>query len=149
MSKKTIVAPEAKFENQRTELDESDLSVVEAESKTQADARHRNAMRKFEIRKRFISLAAQIAEDNLFITNVKYPGADKTYPDPKDADFRYVNKMYPNAKGGPLYVDEPITERDMLRSYARQKIIKKLGLRYIVIEKDSTLEDCWVQLGEF
>lgn len=81
------------------------------------------------------------------IRSVKFPGADAAYPDTLDALYRFVSAYYPYAVGGPLYVDEPKNEKEVHRAYERQKVMKKLKHRYVIIEKDTCYEDLLEQLG--
>lgn len=144
--KKTIIAPEAKLKHQRVELDTDSsqyLSDQEKDAKRNSEAR---ALRSHELRQKFVTLADQVAESNLYFRNWKYKEGDQMYP--HDPDSRMVTKSYPHAKGGLLFVDEPRNQREMVKSYEKQKVLKKLGYRFIVIEADTTLYDCLEQLGE-
>lgn len=143
---RTIVSPEASPINQRTEIEtESKLQTAVADLESPA---HAAALRRQELRQRFITLSDQIAESTLFFRNYKYRGADQLFPKDIEFDWRVVTKAYPNAKGGLLLVDEPRNEYEMLIAYEKQKTLKKQGFRHIVIEGDATLEDLLQQLGE-
>jgi len=82
--------------------------------------------------------------------NFKWDLQNKSYPMMRDLHMRFVTKAYPDIKKfkGPLLVDEPKTELEMLRMYEKQKVLKKLGFKHVVIEKDTTVFDCLEQLGE-
>lgn len=97
---------------------------------------------------RYVTLADKIAEDTFFIRNYKYYGSDKQYPETVDHAMRTVSKAYPYAKGGLLLVDEPLNELEMIRAYEKAKTLKKLGFRFVVVERDSTLDMLLEQLGE-
>lgn len=109
---------------------------------------HKAALASFDARKRLIAIADQIAESLLWFRNWKWQGSDLFFP--LDPDMRLVDKYYPYAKGGPLLVDEPGDEDQAKKSYDKQKVLKKLGYRFIVVEMNpaTTLFDALEQLGE-
>lgn len=79
--------------------------------------------------------------------NWKWPGANAMVPDGVSMDFKFVDKYYPLAKGGPLLVDEPTNDPKIVElCYEKQRVLKKLGFRHIVIEEDATLYDVMEQL---
>lgn len=107
---------------------------------------HRNAMSRAEARQTLITIADQVAGHPQYFRNYKYKDCWKHFP--SDPEMQMVDKYYPHAKGGPLLVDEPQTESQMMKAYEKQRILKKAGFRHIVIEKDSILDMCLDQLGE-
>ncbi len=143
-NKRSIIAPEAKFQK-RIEIGEENEHSLNMDKMTPS---HRQALQKYEAKKEFLYPVERIAQDHVCIMNVKFPGADEAYPQPQEALFRFVSKVFPNAKGGPLYVDHPRNEREIYRAYERHKIMAKLKLRHIVAEKDSSYEDLLEQLEE-
>lgn len=146
MSKRTIVAPEGK--TKRIDLAES-ATDAETPSEFQSMASHRRALARHDSKKQFTSIVEELVNDTSgLVLNVKFPGADEQYPDYQQALFRFVSKVYPNALGGPLYVDTPRNENEIYRAYERQKVMKQLGHRHIIVERDSTLEHLLEQLGE-
>jgi hypothetical protein len=124
------------------------VEVETTEVQNEMDSSHDNRVNRFESKKQFTSLADRIAESHLFIRNYKFKEADKLYARNTHIDYRFVSKIYPHAKGGPLLVDEPRSEHQSIVAYEKQKELKKLGYRHIVIEENSTLYDCLKQLGE-
>lgn len=111
-----------------------------------ADMAHEKALRKHDERKRLIAVADQIAKSTHWTMNWKWPGSDKEYPN--HPDMRMVTKYYPYAVGGPLLVDEARDRKEAEQFFSKQKILKKLGFRHIVIEHDTSLYDALDQLGE-
>lgn len=111
-------------------------------------ARHRAALYALDKKQEYLYPVDMLAQDKLVIRNVKYPGSEFDYPDDLNALFRFVSKEYPNAKGGPLYVDEPKNVVEVHRAYERHEKMKQRNLRHVVIEHDSTLEHLLDQLGE-
>lgn len=155
-AKRVLIAPEAKSQKRITTLD-PDTQTDPKDHNTPAT---RRALASVDRRQKFVTLSDQIAKEVLFFRNYKWPGANRAYPDDIDCDMRFVTKYYPHTDGGkPLYVDEPMTEREMVKAYEKQKVLKKLGMRHLVIDPThldsegksipgSTLSDCLEQLGE-
>ncbi|MBX4188340.1 MAG: hypothetical protein KW793_04385 [Candidatus Doudnabacteria bacterium] len=146
MNKKTIVAPESKTKKIEVELSrEEDQTPLHYE----ALAAHKRALARYESKRQFTSPIEELVQDiSVMVGTVKFPGADEAYPDVTQALMRFVTKIYPNAIGGPLYVDQPRNDVEVYRAYERQKVMRQLGLRHVIIERDSTLEHLLEQLGE-
>jgi hypothetical protein len=143
MSKRTVIAPEGKIK--QIELgDQVECSQIE----DRITPAHRSALARYEVKKQYLYPIERITQDHTVVRNVKFPDADKYYPNSTQALFRFVSKFYPNAKGGPLWVDEPKNEGEIYRAYERQKVMKKIGLRHVVYEKDTSYENLLEQLGE-
>lgn len=101
------------------------------------DPKHLAKIANVDRRNSLIGIAAQIAESNIWFGNWRWPDAQNYYPN--ETDMRFVDKCYPYAKGGMLLVDEPIDLRQIEKAYEKQKLLKKLGFRSIVVEPSSTL----------
>lgn len=144
MSKKIIVAPESKTQKV-IEVGDHIEQNLEIDRMTPS---HRRALQKYETKQEFIYPLERITQSKLFIMKVKFPGSDEAYPLPTQAMFRFVSKFYPYAAGGALYVDEPVNELEIHRAYERQKVMKRLHLRYLIVERDSTYDMLLEQLGE-
>jgi hypothetical protein len=110
------------------------------------DIKHERAVKRCNERNSFITFSDCLAQSVDYIMNVKWDLGDVNYPN--SPEMRTVNKFYPNAKGGPLYVDEPNDEQNATRCYEKQTKMRKLGLRYVVIEKNMGLYDVQMQLEE-
>lgn len=109
---------------------------------------HRRALAKYESKKVYLYPIERLTQGSVVIRQVKFPGADTAYPDVTQALFRFVSAYYPYAVGGPLYVDEPRNEKEVYRAYERQKVLKKLNLRHVILDKDTSYEDLLEQLGQ-
>lgn len=146
--KRTIHAPQAsKIANKSTEL------LMEMENHQEINEKisaHKRNLQKYESKKEFLYPLERVVghAQNHCERNVKYPGADEDYPHVQDALSRFCTKVYPAAKGGPLYVDEPMHEKQMVRAYDRHEKMKKRKIRHIVVEPNSTYHDLMEQLGE-
>jgi len=146
MAKRMIVAPQASRSLQANTLEEkaveqSHLDAIETNAHKKALARH-------EMRKELITISDKVASHNYYTRNWKFPEADKVFPGDWEWDKRVVTKYYPMAEGGALLVDEPISDWDVNRAWEKHKVLRKLGYRHIVIEKDTTVDQCLEQLGE-
>jgi hypothetical protein len=139
---KIIIAPQASLETRKVEIKEHGNKKENKEDQKNS----KEVINRCELRQKFTNLADQLAQSHYTCRNCKFPGSEQIYTDPLQSSMKFVTKFYANAKGGPLYVDEPMTEKQMLEAYERHKVMLKLNLRHIVIEKDSTLEDLYEDL---
>lgn len=92
------------------------------------------------------SLACQAADSNFY--HKRWIIDELRVEFLKIPTMHYTDKYYPQAKPKPLYVDEPITSLECARSLEKSKIMESLGLRFIIVKKDSTWEEIAEQLGE-
>lgn len=93
------------------------------------------------------SVADKIAGDVFHYKNWYYPNSRIYFPE--HGELRFVEKYYPNAKGGPLYVDEPLFEADITDCYKKLPALKDQGLRYVIIKPGQTIDNvCSEFLGE-
>ena len=92
------------------------------------------------------SKADRLAESTIYHRNWKWPNADDYYP--LRPGMRLVDKYYPYARGGPLLVDEPEDIELIEACYYKQKILQKLGHRYVVLDKNTDIMNALEQLGE-
>lgn len=144
MKQRHIIAPEASKLKEQV-LAESSPQDVDT---SVAIAKHRRNLAKFETKEQLLYPVEKIAQDKLLIMNIKYPGADEDFPFIQDVLMRFVTKVYPNAKGGALYVDEPRNETQSWRAWERHKKMKVRGLRHLVVEQDTEYFSLLEQLGE-
>lgn len=90
---------------------------------------------------RIDSLSDQIACSKVCIKNFKWKEATEDFPMTPNA--RHVDKFYPFAMNGKgLYIDEP-QYPDSIKFCEEKKrpILEKRGYRYLVIKKETTLEE--------
>lgn len=147
MKQKTIIAPESK--TKKLQIQDSEETENQGPLAYQRLAQHRRLLQKYESKRQFTSPVEELAQNiSGVIGNVKFPGADEAFPQDNQALFRFCSKVYPYAHGGPLYVDYPKNEVEIYRAYERAKVMKKLKIRHLVIERDTTLENMLEQLGE-
>lgn len=136
MTRKRIIAPESK--QKQIEVIQT-IGIEEAFQEPKFRSARKNG---------YYSLSDELAESTVYFRNHRLKEADILYPDFTQLNYRFVTKYYPYAKGGPLFVDEVRGEYQTKIAYEKQKTLKKLGYRHIVIQENSTFYDCLEQLGE-
>lgn len=102
---------------------------------------HRSALARYNSRNDLISIADKVAGDAMFFSGHKWPDSNKHFPEDDEAMMRFVDKFYPHAVGGMLYVDEPKNLSEVDRCEVKRKIMKKLKLRYVVITRAYSTPD--------
>lgn len=91
-----------------------------------------------------LGLSAEVAGDMFYIRNTRIPNAATHFP--TDPLKRTVDKYFGDAKGGPLYIDEPVTESDIEICKEKAAAMAKEGVRYAYIAPDMELKDVLAQL---
>lgn len=91
-----------------------------------------------------IGTAAIVAGDAMFNRNWPWKNARKHFE--INPLMRTVDKHYPYAVGGPLFVDEPVTKEEVALCEIKRKAMVSEGLRYLVVTKDTTEADARAQL---
>ena len=86
-------------------------------------------------------VASKLAGHPTSCRNWKFKNADKHFP--ADPEMRRVDRYFPYAEGGPLLVDEPISENDVKRCEKKAPIIASEGQRYVFLPllKDGEIEE--------
>lgn len=79
----------------------------------------------------FKSLAEKIARDQLFYRNHYYPGGREAFA--FNIRGATVDKYFPYAEGGPLFIDEVLRTEDQELFKKKTEIMKSLGHRYVAI----------------
>lgn len=89
-------------------------------------------------------LAEQVAGHHFFQRNYYWPGGKQAFP----GQFRlhHVDKFFPFAEGGPLYVDEK-HDKDARDLEAKKAFMKKLGNRYLILSQNTTLIEAMESLA--
>lgn len=89
-------------------------------------------------------MGGEIAEDHFYVRNSRIPNAQSHFP--VDPLKRTVDKYFEMAKGGPLYIDEPLTESDIKICQEKAVAMKKENARYAYITRDMDIEDVRKQI---
>ena len=85
------------------------------------------------------SVHNQLAEDFQYFRNELVECLAEEFP--YDRDLQYVDRYYPNAKGGPLYIDSPQTKYEEEACQKKAHSMLGAGLRYCFILPGEYLED--------
>lgn len=81
-------------------------------------------------------LALRLAGDALGRQrNYKFREADHHFP--FEPALRTVDQYFPNAEGGPLLIDEPTDSVQLKACQRKEKVLRTLGYRYLILRKDS------------
>jgi hypothetical protein len=82
------------------------------------------------------SLAESVANHFLFYRNHYWKGHKEAFPN--IINLHHVDKFFPLAEGGPLYVDEK-SDKDKRDLSKKAEVMKKLGHRYLIITPNMSL----------
>lgn len=110
-----------------------DATPVEATKKTVA-------IKEIQTRRKYHNTASQVAESDFYKKNYMYDGGKKTFPD--NPELWYVNKFFPYAKQGPLFVDEPKNDIEETMCDKKRSVVEKNGHKYLIIKKGMSDVDC-------
>lgn len=92
-------------------------------------------------------VSEQVAGCKFHNKNWCVPDADRLFP--YETRLRYVDRHFPHAMGGELYVDEPKTEEQISICEKKGAILRQAGLRYCYITKDMKAEDVLIQMEKY
>jgi hypothetical protein len=81
----------------------------------------------------FLGLSAEIAQDTIYVRNSRWDGAREDFP--HEPRLRTCGKYFAGAVGGPLYIDEPVTKRDVSDCKRKAALMRARGLRYVYIHR--------------
>ena len=84
----------------------------------------------------FNTFAERIAQHKLFYKNHIWQGAREAFP--FHPALRMVDRYFPYAEGGPLYIDEPSRVDDLKQYEPKIDAMKKLGHRYLLLKPGMT-----------
>ena len=104
-----------------------------------------------ESQRKYSSVSDILADHKYHYRNYEPDGLQKLLKKEKQnygSEYCYVNKMYPYAKGGELFIDEPESEEELIVCEKKLELLNKLGVRYLVIKPRTTLEENLLQLEE-
>lgn len=95
---------------------------------------------------RWRSLAERVAYHRLYERN-KHVGLLKI-AHPHRPHLWTTDLFFPYADGGPLFIDEPVMPPDVAESEMKTDVMKKNGLRFLIIKPKMNYEDCMTKLLE-
>lgn len=83
-------------------------------------------------RKTFQSLAETVAQDAFFYANYYYEGGREIFEN--EPKLQTVDKYFPWAEGGPLFIDEPELPYQLDMCNKKSEVMKRLGHRYLILK---------------
>jgi len=89
-----------------------------------------------------------ITTHNTCFKNYAYPDADKLFPN--QPAFWTCDRYYPLTRkeiGGPVYMDQPQYADDLALCEKKAVHLKNLGVKYIILTKETDLQTAMEQLG--
>jgi hypothetical protein len=86
-----------------------------------------------------------IAKSRMIIRNIAYPKAREIFP--FDPVHQTIERFFPLADGGPLYVDTAEDDRDLAACEKKRVAMQENGSRYLVLTKNTDMVDAMNQLG--
>ncbi len=93
---------------------------------------------------RSVSLAEQLAGSSMMYRNYYWSGWQQHVP--TKAELQTVDKYFPYAKDGPLFVDEPQLDWQIKKCEEKTAVIRRAGHRYLVLKPGMTFTDAQLQL---
>lgn len=117
----------------RRKTDEEVVILVTEETKG-------DILKRIKARQDLKSISERIAGDSLFYKNYYYPGGREFFAD--DKGLLTVDRYFPYAEGGPLYVDQPMFEYQEQECARKAVAFKTLKLRYLIIKRGMNELDC-------
>lgn len=78
-------------------------------------------------------ISDQVADSKYYIRNWKWNGAQDDFP--QEPWLRCTDKFYPRSQFGPIAIDEPRNEIDILKSERKKKFLKEKGIRFLITTK--------------
>ena len=100
----------------------------------------KDIVKKIQARRNMFSLAERVAGDTYFHRNYYFEGSRDAFKE--EPDLQTVDRFFPYADGGPLYVDEPMTEFDEDNCEIKKEYMRANKFRYLVIKRGMNELDC-------
>ena len=92
------------------------------------------------------SRCERIAKDFQFTKSYHVPKLKELYP---SQPWRWkVDYFYPNAEGGALYIDEPVSLFDEAELTEKKRFLRALGFRYVILGPGRSYEQDLMELEQ-
>ncbi|OPZ24624.1 MAG: hypothetical protein BWZ03_00099 [bacterium ADurb.BinA186] len=95
---------------------------------------------------KYRSIAEKLALHRIYMRNVVIDELKKAFP--LKHQMWTISKVFPYAQGGKLFVDEPNGPYEMGISSAKEKVLRDLKFRLVVLKPMTTLEEAQQDLWE-
>lgn len=112
-------------------------SDIEAGFNDRSGARTRDLIAKMQERGSF-DRAEKLAGSKIWIRNFTVQALMNAFKE--EPKLWHVSRYFPQAEGGPLYVDEVMGHHDLPKAKRKQVAMEKAGLRFLVLTNDMTQE---------
>jgi hypothetical protein len=99
-----------------------------------------------EVRRRYPQTEDELAGDLMCYRNEKAQPLVEAFP--FERDLQYISKFYPYAKGGPLYIDCPMTKLEEQRSLKKVSPMLKAGKRFYYVNPGESSGDVLKRFDE-
>ena len=86
-----------------------------------------------------------ISDVPMSFKNYPFPGAKELFP--PQPQLHTVDRYYPLGKYGPTFLDEPMFPEDEKLCEQKAAPLRKMGVKYIVLTKETDLFSAMSQLG--
>lgn len=126
-----VVGSKSKKDNKKFD----DPTLHRTEDKENPGVIHMNAQRKRDLQ----SVANQLADDFIYYRNERIDCLLEAFP--YDGDMTYVDRFYPHAPKGAIYIDSPQTRQEQTKCEKKAHVMLKAGLKYCFIIPGEFLED--------
>ena len=90
-------------------------------------------------------VADRVANDGFCHRNFSVPLLREAFP--LTNKMWFVDKMYPYAESGPLFVDEPRSLDEKAMCEEKRKVLADAKVQYLVINENMTATDCIQELN--
>lgn len=97
------------------------------------------------IRANHNEISKEFLKTPIHFRNYPYPGARDLFP--FQPELQTVEKYYPHGKEGPIYIDEPIDDRDIEFCKKKAKHLKEKGLLYAYVTPKTDMQSFAMQLS--
>jgi hypothetical protein len=99
--------------------------------------------RMVEVEMEFHSIPDKLARSKFFYVN--YQWKQRPITDARQW-FYYVDRYYPHAEGGPMFIDDPKTEEEINRCKEKAIALLSEGKRYVYILRKQSVDEILSQL---
>jgi len=90
------------------------------------------------------SVTDELAKDLFNYVNYLVPALQSKFPD--NQKLWFVDKCYPYAEGGPLYVDTPYSPQEIDICQLKKEVMRESNLRYVSITQQMDLQEAFQEL---
>lgn len=114
--------------------------------RTEKDTSHPRVTPQGDIKTGLVLVQDQLANDFMCYRNEQVQVLKEQFP--YDREMHYVDRFYPHAKGGPLYLDSPQMKHEEKRCEKKAHVMLEAGLRYAFVLPTDYLEDVLERIAD-